>query len=407
MLLLLACANLLSYADRAVLAVLVEPIKTELHVSDGQIGLLTGLAFAIFYGVVALPVARIADRYARKPVLIAGILVWSIATTLSGWAQGFVQLMLCRIGVGAGEAGNSPTSHSMIADSFPPDRSSAAFAIFAAGSTIGMSAGLIGGGLLAQHYGWRMTFILAGLPGLLLAALIWFFIVEPDRRLIVRHDDRRVGAAPALTANRSFTYLTLAYALWIFLTYATLQWIPSLLIRKFAMTVGQTGLVFGLAFGLGAAFGTLMGGVLSNRIAWLQGRLLALPIFSACAYAIYVLALFSPSKTMTLILLLLASVLTTLGVGPIFAALQSVIPPQRRATGAAIYGLVSSLLGIGGAPLLIGLISDGLAPTVGSTTGLQYAIALAMLAALPLLYCLMAARHRLSADQHRASISWV
>lgn len=401
-LLLLALTNLLSYADRSVLAVLVEPIKTELRISDGQIGLLTGLAFAVLYGFVALPVARLADRRARKPILIAGILLWSVATSLSGFAQGFAQLLLCRIGVGAGEAGNSPTSHSIIADSFPANRTAAAFAIFAAGSTFGMSLGLVGGGLLAQHYGWRVTFVAAGVPGFFLALLLLFTTREPVRHRVTTRSgaaEKTSAGAPRLIANRSFIYLTLAYSLWIFLTYATLQWLPSLLIRKFGMAVGTTGMLFGLAFGFGSAFGTLAGGVLSSRVGWLRNRLLALPLFSAASYCFYLAALFCPGQGLTIGILSVASVLTTLGVGPIFAALQSVIPPQRRATGAAVYGLASSLLGIGGAPLVIGLASDALSPSYGSATGLQLAIALAMFAAIPLLFCLARANMTLGRDQ--------
>lgn len=398
----LTVGNVLSYTDRAVLAVLVQPIQNELHIDDAQTGLLTGIAFALFYGFVAMPVGWLADRYSRPRILVAGITVWSLATILSGFARNFTMLLLCRIGVGAGEAGNSPTSHALIADTFDRAAAPTAFAVFAFGSTIGFVLGLTGGGWLGQWFGWRWAFVIAGLPGLVLALLVACTIREPRGLPTFGRVHENVGMTlRALAANRTFRMLTLSYALWIFLFSASLQWIPALLIRKFGMGLGEVGTLFGFAFGLGSGVGSLIGGYVGGRLATRDPqRLLWLPMLSAVAHLpFYGFGLFCPDKTLAIVSLFTASVLCSLGVGPLFAALQSVVSPSRRGMAGATYGLLSSVIGIGGAPVLIGLISQQLKPSVGPVLSLQYAIAIAMMASLFFLATLLLSGRTLRGDQ--------
>jgi len=397
-------ANLLSYADRTVLAALVEPIKHELDVTDTRMGLLTGVAFALFYGAVALPVAWAADRFHRPRIVAAGIAFWSVMTSLTGMAQGFWHILVCRIGVGAGEAGNSPACHSLISDSFPTQRRPAAFAIFAAGSTVGMMCGLMAGGWIGQHYGWRMAFLAAGLPGFVLAALVWFTLRDPKRGgidgLAVVAPESAQTTLVALAGNRTFVHLVMAYAFWIFLTYAVLQWMPALMIRKFGLGLSDVGFFFGVAFGLGSTAGSVLGGVLGNvLVASDVRRLLWLPVCSALAYlSLYQLALFHDNHRVVFATLFAAAIVCTLGVGAIFTALQAVVAPHRRATAAAVYGLVSSLVGVGGAPVVVGAMSDAFAARLGPAAGLQYAIAIALLVAVPMLFHLLRAGRTLRAD---------
>nr|WP_254447819.1 MFS transporter [Sphingomonas sp. ID1715] len=178
---LLTLTYFFSYMDRQILSILLEPIRADLKLSDTQLGLLTGLAFAVFYATLGIPVARLADRGNRRNIVAISLAVWSLFTALCGLAQNYVQLLLARIGVGVGEAGSSPPSHSMIADLYPPDRRAGAMAVYTSGVVLGGGFGTMIGGYLAHEYGWRLAIMAVGLPGLALAIIVRLFVVEPPR----------------------------------------------------------------------------------------------------------------------------------------------------------------------------------------------------------------------------------
>ena len=239
-----------SNIDRHILAVLLEPIKHDLNLSDTQLGFLSGLAFAVFYSTLGIPMAMWADRRGRKNVILLAIAVWSAMTVLCGVAANFVQLALARMGVSIGEAGSSPPSNSMIADLYPPERRATAMAIFSLGINIGIFAGFLIGGWINQLYGWRVAFYVVGVPGLVLAAIGWFTLREPPRG----HADGLSGVpvvAPPLGAvfrhvwqTKSIRHIIAGASLSSFVGYGGVAWTASYLIRNHGMTTGEAGSAF-------------------------------------------------------------------------------------------------------------------------------------------------------------------
>ncbi|MGA9794223.1 MAG: MFS transporter, partial [Rhizomicrobium sp.] len=229
-LVLLTLTLLVSYIDRFVLAILVQPIEADLHLSDTQMGIISGIAFAGAYGIFVLPTARWADKRSRRNLVVAALTVWSAMTAFCGLTQSFLQLLLARVGVGAGEAGGIPTSHSMIADLFPLERRNIAMAIFSSGATVGLLIGFAIGGWLDQKVGWRATFVVVALPGLLLAAVIRFALRDPPKgRFSVPAFETPLDPRSVLMTlwnNRGFRHLAVAYAVGVLLLYGQTQWMP-------------------------------------------------------------------------------------------------------------------------------------------------------------------------------------
>lgn len=383
---LMFAVNMLNYIDRMVLAVLIEDIRQDIPMSDSQIGALTGLAFAIFYAFAGVFLGRLSDIYSRKRILISAIGVWSLATAVCGMTSNFMQMLFARISVGFGEAGAMPASQSMLADYCTVEKRSAAYAIQSAGATLGLMVGLAGGGWIAQLYGWRSAFYLAGALGLPIALLLAITLRDPQRGVLDAGADTHEGASFKTTLaflwnKRSFPLILMGSTCIAFMMFGVAQWVPAFLIRTYGLSTAQVGLYFGVATGLGSAMGAITGGLLCN---WLVSKdvrwLLTLPILVGLfVVPFYEIALFSGNLKVTIAMIFLVNFVGSLGYGPIVAAFQSVVPAGMRATATAIYGLVTSLLGVGLAPFAIGVMSDVFGQGAQDAASLQKALAIAVI----------------------------
>lgn len=271
---LLTLTYFFSYMDRQILAILQEAIKKDLKLEDWQLGLLAGLAFAVFYATLGIPVARIADRTNRKKIIAISLAVWSAFTAVGGLAQNFWHLLGARIGVGIGEAGSSPPSHSMIADLYPPEKRAGAMGIYSLGVVLGAAFGTFIGGLVASAYGWRMAMIVIGLPGILLAVIVWLFVVEPRRGMSepARADAPKMpmpslgqGFASMLQSAPA-VHLVLGVTLTSTIGYGLTAWGPSYIQRSLDLTARDIALYIALPGGVLGMLSAVFGGRLA--IGW-------------------------------------------------------------------------------------------------------------------------------------------
>lgn len=375
----LTLVSFFNYMDRMVLAVLLEPIKTDLHLSDGQLGLLSGLAFAVLYAIFGIPLARFADRGPRVKLLAACLLVWTAMTAATGLARSFPQLFLARMGVGVGEAGCVPAAHSLIGDYFPPQKRAMGISFFQAGGLAGLSAGLLITGLLADHFGWRIALMIVGLAGLPLSLLILTTFKEPVRRGNLNDEaaEPALLAIKALLGRPALRHLTLALSIGAFGTYGITQWLPTFFIRSYGMSLTQIGVWSGAATGIGGVLGVLCGGLGATRLVPKDPRWeLWLPAIAYGGSApLYAMVFLSPSPVWAMLIKVFATFLAASGGGVALSAIQSFAEPHRRATAIAMVLFLSSLLGLGLGPLMVGLASDALAPQFGKES-LRYALLL-------------------------------
>jgi predicted MFS family arabinose efflux permease len=372
LLFLLVLLYVINYIDRQILSVLLEPIKQDLGVSDTAMGLLTGLAFALFYTSAGIPIARFADRGSRRNVIIIGVIVWSAMTALSGVARNFTQLALARVGVGVGEATLSPAAHSLISDSFPAERRATALGIYNIGGNVGIMLGFMLGGWIGETFGWRMAFLVVGIPGLAAAVLVRATLREPQRgELEGVADDAEEATAREVIAymvgQRTFRHLCLSAGLYAFAAYGFTIWGATFLIRVHEMSLTDTGIAMGLIQGFGGGLGTYLGATCADRFAredarflvWIPaiGGLLALPLLAVF--------LFLPDRTGALAAYSFAMVFSVFFVGPSYAIAQGLARLRMRAQAAAILMFAINLIGLGIAPLAVGMLNDSLAATYG------------------------------------------
>lgn len=351
-----------SYIDRQILNILAEPIKLELHLTDGQVGLLSGLAFSLFYAVLGLPLGQLADRPSTdRPKLIALCLtLWSGMTLLCGLPTNFVQLALARLGVGVGEAGCSPAAHALITDIVPERRRASAMGLYALAIPVGKLIGLGLGGGMAQTSGWRAAFAVVGAPGLLLAAVVWRSLQDPRRGC-------RLAKGPATRLDLSLLikrpvlwWMSLGNAFMSFLSLGEAAFLGAFLIRVHHLRVGEAGLALGLALGVGGGVGSWLGG----RLCDLAGRgdlrrhILWPAVAGVIGGGVLIAAATASGVAPALALLTLSAALTSAWYGPSFSVIQGAAPPQARATASAANLLISNLLGLGLGPLGVGLLSD-------------------------------------------------
>lgn len=375
---LLTAAYFFSYMDRQILAILQEMIRHDLQLNDVQLGLLAGLAFAIFYATLGLPVARLADKGNRVNIISIALALWSMMTAVCGLAQNFVQLLLARIGVGIGEAGSSPPSHSIIADLYPAEKRAGAMGIYSLGVVLGSAFGTIIGGMVASAYGWRVAMFTVGIPGILLAIIIKLFVVEPKRGLSdvqVVAEKEAQGVMPSLGdgfremwANRAAFHLVMGVTITSLIGYAHGAFGPSFMQRSMGLGVPQIALYVAP---LGAVMGTLSavgGGWLANKLAARHGlhaqawMILALKCVGLPLSFLFYL---SSDPWFGIPIYWLSVLLTATYLGPTFALIQGLAPLRMRALWAAITLLVINLIGLGLGPTLIGLVSYGLRPSFG------------------------------------------
>ena len=373
MLLVLLVVYVFNFLDRQIVNILAEPIRKDLGLSDTQVGLMTGLAFALFYTVLGLPIARYADNPStdRVRLISAAVAIWSVMTALCGFAQNFAQLLLARIGVGVGEAGCTPAAHSLIADRVPPERRPGAMAFYALGIPIGSLLGLMIGGVLADTLGWRKAFMIVGLPGVVLALLVVVLVKDTSRsvRVIPAHGGTQGMFAAVGQLLRSPAYVTLLFAASAssFLSYGKGTWTTIFFQRSHGLSPGQVGFWFGLWGGVAGIFGTWLGGWLANRYGSIDRRhvVTAPAIGMALAVPLAISAYYATDWRIALLLLMLPTVLNSLYYGPVYSSAQGLVPLQHRATASALLLFGQNLIGLGLGPLFFGMLSDWLRPAYG------------------------------------------
>lgn len=394
----------LSYADRNVLSVVMESIKLEFGLSDTMVGLLIGGPFAVLFALSGIPIARLADQYNRKLILLVCLIVWSAATIFCGLAGAVWMLAVSRMLVGAGEAGAAPTSHSLIADYCPPAQRSRAYSALTASAAIGGFIALTGGGFIAGQYGWRAAFLAMGaisLPVLLLAT--WVLVEPRERRYEPTEQPAKSGQllaqVQALAAKRSFLLLGTGLTLYGFVAYGPLLLAPTFLIRVLGADISQAGLIFGPALGLGTLAGSVVGGLLGDR--WVQRNplwLVRIPALGLLAALPAGLVAFTTGSVHVFVLassLMVAMLSACLPV--IFAAVQAVCGSQRRALATALLFGALNMIGMTLGPLLTGWLSD-LFSRMEGVTGLRSAIVAVLLLLLPASAIILAAGRSLPRD---------
>ena len=372
---LLLVVYIFNFIDRQIVNILAEPISRELGLSDTQIGLMTGIAFALFYAVLGLPIARYADRQStnRGRLIAVALAFWSLATAVCGLAQNFVQLLVARMGVGIGEAGCTPAAHSLIADRVPPERRSSALAFYALGIPIGTLLGMMIGGYLADELGWRKAFFVVGLPGVLLAVVVAFVIRDNNRP--THASSASSGAMPAslrqslteVLRSRAYVLLLCAGSAASFLSYGKTTWTTIFFQRTHGLTPGEVGFYFGLFGGIAGIAGTLLGGWLADRFGRTNRRhvLTAPAIGMALAAPLAFAAYFVTRWEVALALLMLPTLLNTLYYGPTYSSVQGLVPLRTRAIASALLLFGQNLIGLGLGPLFFGILSDLLKPAYG------------------------------------------
>ncbi|WP_423350531.1 spinster family MFS transporter [Phenylobacterium sp. VNQ135] len=363
---LLAVVNVFNFMDRTVISVLMPSIKADLGLNDTQLGFLSGLAFALFYATLGIPIAALADRSIRRNIIAVALVIWSSMTAICGTAQSFLHLLMCRVGVGVGEAGCLPSSHSLISDYVPPAKRSSALAIHTAGSTIGSMCGLMIGGLLVAQFGWRETFVILGLPGLLLAVVVWLTLREPPRggadpkSALVAAAGEPTTILGLIRARPAYIHMVLVFGAGGFVSFGLQQWLPSFYVRSYGLTIGQVGLVYGAVSGLASTLGALLGGYIGDRLLK-RGPLTAIAYAIICAilaFAFKIAMLLADQASISLTFNFFSSFFGLAAHGPCFALVQGVTPAHLRARAAAVLTLLTSLIGTGAGPLFIGFVSD-------------------------------------------------
>ncbi|VVO12186.1 spinster family MFS transporter [Pseudomonas fluorescens] len=386
----LASIYVFNYIDRQLMAILIEPVKLEFGISDTQIGLLSGVTFAVFYTVFGFPMGRLSDRVGRKPVIAFSCIAWSLMTMLCGMAGNFLSLVLARVGVAVGEAGGTAPSVAMVSDLYPANRRSTALAVLMLGSSLGAIVGLGLGGWIAQNHGWRYAFLLIGAPGIFLGLLLLLTVRAPQRVAplgnVPEQQDGWFKTLVELLRTPSFLWLVLTGGAAAIAGYSIGTWSPSFLIRSHGLDLQEAGFLVGVVGGTGATVGTLVCGMLTDRMARRDvGWQIGVPLLGTLTSIPFALAYFLwPQGTAFHIgsiavpqAFLFYSVFGFFGVWwatPCLSAITHLFPSTRRAQATAIFLMAMTLLGVGVGPLLVGMLSDFFVPTLGDES-LRYALA--------------------------------
>lgn len=380
---MLVVVYVFNFVDRQILAILAPAIKADLDLSDTQIGALSGVAFGIFYATLGIPIARLADKYSRVNIISICLAIWSLMTALSGLAGNFVQLLIARIGVGIGEAGGSPPSHSLLADYFAPDKRATALGIYALGIPIGILIGNMAGGWINEFFGWRNAFFLVGIPGIILAITLKLTVKEPPRGYS-EPKPSEITQVPFLEVvktmwgYKSFRYISLGCGTQAFVGYGSIAWMPSFLMRTHDMSSGEVGTALGLIIGIFGGAGTLLSGLIGDRLGARNVRnymllpawafLIAVPA-GAAVFLVHDLWL-------VLALYTLPVFLVNLYTGPTFGMTQSLAPLAMRASASALLLFIINIIGLVFGPTTVGIVSDLLQSSwqISDVESLRYAL---------------------------------
>jgi len=388
-----------NFVDRSIISILAIPIQQELGVSDTMIGVMRGVAFALFYSTLGVPVAWLADRHNRVWIIGAALAVWSLMTAVCGMAGNAVQLFFARMGVGVGEAGGIAPSYSIIADYFPPHKRATALAVFSFGIPVGSAVGIVFGGVMATLYGWRSAFYVIGILGILLVPIFLLTIREPKRG---RYDEKKGPVKTAsirqvfeiLLTRKSFWLISFGAASSSIMGYGVFAWIPAFLVRSFGDDLGQflnflpawmipagaspllyAAYFFSMIMLFGGVIGIFLGGLIADRVG--RKSKAAYVLVPAFAFLItvpfYVTGVLTTSLTLMFFILLFPVALSLAWLGPVISAIQHMVPPNMRATSTAIFLLINNFLGLALGDVLLGAMSDMLRAQYGDES-LRYSI---------------------------------
>jgi len=376
-----------NFVDRQVINVLAEYIIEDLQISDGQFGMLSGIAFAFIYTTLAIPIARWADVGNRRNIVAISVAVWSLMTALCGAAQNFAQLFLARFGVGVGEAGGSPPSHSIVSDIFHAEQRATALSIYSLGVYGGILVGTVGGAYLVQYFDWRIAFVVVGLPGILLALLVRFVVKEPPRGMAEKRKDVEppgfIQVMSFLWERKSFRHLSFACALHAFVTYGVGNFMPLFLGRVHEMPILDIGWYYGLIAGIGGLAGTFFGGWSADYMSKKTGDknwYIWIPFVSTLIAVPFALNTFliMPTAYIAAYSYFLPVFFGGWYLAPCLASTHFLVGVRMRAMGSAVLLFMLNLIGLGLGPMLTGFVSDYLTPEYG-VNGLRYAMSITIL----------------------------
>ena len=369
-----------NFIDRQIIGILAVPIKADLMLSDTQLGLMGGLAFALFYTGLGIPIAMLADRSSRSWIITVALVLWSAMTAACGLAQNFWQIFLARVGVGVGEAGGVAPSYSLISDYFPPNQRARALSIFSFGIPIGSTLGIVAGGFIASTMDWRVAFFVVGAAGILIAPIFRLTIKEPVRGRFDRDSQVRSPAnlgeiLRTLAGKKSFWLMSVGSAFSSMMGYAMFFWLPSFFVRSYGITLLDASLFYGAIILVGGLAGIWMGGWAADRFGQKNRAAYAyVPAIAFVATApLYAIGVLSSSLALTFLAMLIATALGLVWLGPVIAAIQHLVKANMRTTASAVFLFINNLIGIGVGTVVIGMLSDGLQGRYGNEA-LKYSI---------------------------------
>lgn len=398
-----------NFVDRQILAILIQPIKEDLGVSDTMMGLLTGPVFVVSYTLAGLPLARWADRHSRVWLITVGLAMWSAMTVASGLARSFTQLAVARLGVGLGEASFTPSAHSLISDYFPAHRRATALAIFAAGASLGTIAGYLGGGYIGEYIGWHEAFFYVGAPGLIVAVIFRWTVRDPVRGA---YDGPQASARNEplsevlryLITRRSYVFIVASAMLHGFSSYGAGYWIPTFLIRVHDLSLSEVGIILGAFVGVASFVGQIVGGRISDSLAGRDSRwyMWVPAISSLVALPFLVAFLLIPNLYWAVGCYVVGGTAVNMWTGPTYAMAQGVAKPSMRSMAAAIVIFMLNLVGAALGPLIVGILNDWLDPRFGAEA-IRYSLMIVIVPhTLASIFNLLAAR-TLPEDLQKAS----
>lgn len=377
---MLLLVYIFNFLDRQILAILAAPIQADLQLSDGEMGLLGGIAFALLYSTLAIPLAALADRTSRSWVITVSLVFWSGFTAICGFAQNFWHIFLARVGVGIGEAGGVAPSYALIGDYFPSEKRAGALSIYSLGIPLGSALGVLAGGYIAATVDWRIAFIVVGLLGVMIAPIFKLLVKDrvPDPSATLDQTasaPSMVETAKIIARKPSFWLMAFGAASASMLGYGLAFWLPSLLQRSYGFDLITTSFFIGALLLIGGVAGVLAGGYFGDRLghrsksfyAWVPAIafLLSAPMFA--------LGIINDSAALSFALFLLPQALAYVWLGPILSAVQHLVEPQSRATASAFFLLINNLIGLGGGIYLLGALSDYLTP-IFQSEALRYSM---------------------------------
>jgi len=397
---LLLLAYIFNFLDRQILGILAGPIIADLNLTDAEFGTIAGIAFALLYSVLGVPLALLADRTSRSRVIAGALAVWSGFTALCGTASGFWQLFVYRLGVGVGEAGGVAPSYALIADYFPPKRRARALAIFSLGIPLGLALGTLIGAYLAHWINWRAAFIAMGIAGLMLAPVMLLFVRDVPRGNQPAAAFRSLFRTfPTVAAKPTFWLMAFAASSSSLAGYGLLAWTPSVLARSFDLELVERGQFLASIFLIGGSAGVFGGGWLADRLGQKdRGWYARLPAIAWLITApTFVFGLMASNLWIAWPMLLIPNALNILWLGPVTTAVQHLVPRAMRSTASASFLLINNLIGLGIGPTLIGALSDLFKERFG-TEALRYAAVSVVGFYLVAAFCMAFAVRRLRAD---------